>query len=692
MIFRIYNFSLISLLVFFVPCTLPVIAQEACLPDSFFVTGDEVVITATRSEKPLQWIPSAVSVIDLDQIQAGQKAMTIDEPLTLIPGTVAQNRQNYELGPRISIRGFGSRASFGVRGIRILVDGVPMTTSDGQTQLDNIDLASASRIEVLRGPNAALYGNASGGVIQIFTEDAVHAPSFSFTPFIVGRYGLFRSLVKSSGQINKFRYTISGSGLSYDGYRGHSTTKNLLLNSKFTYMPNDKSAVNFLFSLVNRPRADSPGSLTLAQADQDPSQANSRNVTTGSGGDVKEARTALSYRHDSGSHHWWSQVYMARRIVDNPLPFAWIDLNRWFGGGGIRYSNSSSAGSMPQRLTLGIDIQGQWDDRHNFTNEGGDAEAPLLLDQDETVRGLGLYVQEELRLHPRLEISGALRYDRMRFEAKDALLNDGDQSGSRTLDAVSPSIGLTFHPFTNDNWIVFGNIATAFETPTTTELVNRPGGGGGFNPDLDPQKTTGFEIGTRGLTDKFRYEWNWFLANVREALISFRDPIDEDRDFYRNAGKSRHWGFETAASTGPWNGFSITGSYTYTNLTFTSFITDDGDFKGNSIPGAPRHTGGIRFQYTGQSGWSAQWETRTVSGYHVDDANSVSVDAYTVTDLRLRTHAKLGRWDIRPFIGINNLFASKYIGSVVVNAFGGRYFEPAPGFDIYGGITFDIGP
>ncbi|MCH8162199.1 MAG: TonB-dependent receptor [Chloroflexi bacterium] len=215
---------------------------------------------------------------------------------------------------------------------------------------------------------------------------------------------------------------------------------------------------------------------------------------------------------------------------------------------------------------------------------------------------------------------------RIRFEADDRFLTDGDQSGGRTLEAVSPSIGLTFWPVHSDAWITYANVATSFETPTTTELVNRPGGGGGFNPGLDPQKATSYEIGMRGATGLFRYDVALYYARVRDELISFRDPIDEDRDFFRNAGKSDHRGVEFALSAGPWRGLSATGSYTFTGLTFVDFRTDDDVFDDNRLPGVPRNRGGLRLRYLPTPGWTFQWETRFEGSYFANDANTVEVE------------------------------------------------------------------
>lgn len=654
---------------------------------------DEVSVTATRVEKALEEIPTAVGMVDQEAIQYGTQQIGLDESLVKVPGVFMQNRYNFAQDLRISIRGFGARANFGIRGVKILVDGIPETLPDGQGNIDSIDLGSSERIEVIRGPVSSLYGNASGGAILVSSEQPPDTPFISLRPS-VGEDGFQKHQLKFGGKYAKLGYLVNISDLDYDGYRQHSKTETRQINSRFNYSMNAGSQLTTVLNYTNSPTAEDPGALTAQQVKEDPTQARAQNIAFDAGEDVEQTRLGFIYQQNIGdTGKLMLRNYYVWRNFDNKLPFingGAVDLERFFWGGGVQYTHTSRLGMRDNRLLVGIDLDRQDDDRRRFDNNLG-ATGDLTLDQNEKVDSIGLFLQDELSLSEQLELTLGARYDRVTFDVNDSFLVDGDDSGKRTLDEFSPSGGLRYSPSVALN--LYANISTSFETPTTTEFANPAGGG--FNPDLEPQTATNYEIGAKGSMGKrVQYEIALFRIDVKDELIPFELQNQPERQFFENAGKSKRDGVELMLKAQPIDGLSTSLTYTWSDFTFKRFIDGNGnDFSGNKIPGIPDHLIHADLTYTHDSGLFAYWGLLYVDKVFANNSNTAKNDAYTVSNLRLIYTKFLGNWEFSPFLGINNLFDNGYNSNVRINAFGQRYFEPAPERNIYGGFTlrYDFG-
>ncbi|MBA2563940.1 MAG: TonB-dependent receptor [Gemmatimonadetes bacterium] len=659
------------------------------------LAGEPIVVTVTRAEEDAQRVPAAISVVGAEDVQAAQRTLTFDEALARVPGTFAQNRNNFSIGERLSIRGFGARAGFGIRGVKLIVDGIPQTLADGQSVSSNIDLASAGRIEVLRGPSSSLYGNAAGGVVDIQTEAPPEQPTLS-SRFTAGKFDLQKYEVQIAGKAERLGYVVSTNRLDYNGFRGHSRVQSSLANARVTFDADEHSRWAVVLNYNDTPVAESPGSLTREQADSLPSQANPRNVATESGESHHQLQAGLGYTRDlGGQRHLSARLYGLDRKVANPLPFAFIDLERFAGGGGLQYVHGAPLLGTDNRLTVGIDVDVQSDDRRNVNNDAGRRGEERLLDQDEGVTAIGVYAQDEVRPHERLELTFGVRYDRVRFDVDDRLPEDGDDSGARTLDDGSVEVfGLGVSPLAGIRYGItpainaYANIATSFQTPTTTELANRPQGSGGFNPDLEPQKAVSYELGLKGLLgERVTFDLAGFLIDVRDELIPFEVPDQPQRQFFQNAGSSRHNGFEASLDAHLAGALHGLVAYTYSNFFFDEFSTGDADFGGNDIPGVPPHRAFAQLAWRDPGSVFATAEAEYVDEYFVDDANSTRNDSYVLVRLRGGITREFAGLEIQPFAGIDNLFDEEYSGSVVVNAVGSRFFEPSPGRSAYGGIS-----
>jgi iron complex outermembrane receptor protein len=654
---------------------------------------EEVSVSATRVDKSIEDIPAAVGVVDEEAIQFGTQQLGLDESLVKMPGIFMQNRHNFAQDLRISIRGFGARSSFGIRGIKILVDGIPETLPDGQGSVDSIDLGSSQRIEVIRGPVSSLYGNASGGAILVYSEDAPEIPFISLRPSF-GEDGFQKHQIKFGGRSGKLGALLNLSDLNYDGYRDHSKTEARQVNSKFSYDINDDSDVIMVLNHTDSPTADDPGGLTADQVNNDPTQARQRNVDFDSGESVEQTRVGFVYKNKIGTAgSLMLRNYYLWRDFENKLPFVGggsVAFDRFFVGGGVQYTHTGQIGNFGNRFLIGFDLDQQDDDRERFDNNQGVLGAKTL-DQNEKVVSIGVFLQDEIALTERLELTLGGRFDRIRFDVSDDFLADGDDSGKRTLKEFSPSLGIRFG--LTDRTNLYANISTSFETPTTTEFANPTGGG--FNPDLDPQTATNYEIGIKGLIGaRSRYELAVFQIDVDDELVAFEIPTQPGRDFFNNAGKSERKGFEMLLATEPVDGLKASLAYTYSDFTFEKFIdVNANDFGGKTIPGIPEHLVHADLTYAHNSGLFANFDVLYSDKVFTNNANSASSDSYVVSNLKLGYTRFFNNWEFSPFIGVNNLADEHYNGNVRINAFGQRFFEPAPERNIYGGLTlrYDFG-
>lgn len=654
----------------------------------------------TRGTLPLERMPAASATITRSILQDAQLTIGLDESLDRVPGVFVNNRYNFSLGARISIRGFGARAAFGVRGIRVIADGIPLTMPDGQSNLNNLDLGAAERVEVLRGPSSALYGNAAGGVISVTTEAPPPAPfglEARWTGGDAGREGDFGRLsriqAKLGGSTARADWLLSVSRLETDGFRDYSRAEQTLVNAKGRIALDAASTLGVVVSVVDAPVAESPGALPIDSARLRPRIAWPNNARTLSGEATSQAQAGLTYSRIMGSGRLDVAGWGLGRDVDNALPFAYIFLERR--GGGVRASWSGApGGSSTLSFTAGMDAEYARDDRREFNNDNGQAGTSIQRDQVERVRALGPFAQANIRLSSALELTAGARYDAVRFETEDRFLGDGrDDAGQRTLSAVSPMIGLTWQAGPETR--LYANVATAFQTPTTTELINAPPPPGqpccpgGFNAALDPQKARSAEVGARGrIAQRIEYDVAIYHMNVDNTIVPFQVEGVDGREFFRNAGETRHRGVELSATT-RFGRHSVQAAYTFNDFVFLDDGNAETDFEDNRLPGVPRHNlfAGLRVGLL--ETLRLDLETQYIGEQATEDSNDPAFEnqSATVLDVRLLYRASIGGWAASPFIALNNVTDERYNGSVVVNAVGRRYFEPAPGRNLYLGLS-----
>ncbi|MBT3326251.1 MAG: TonB-dependent receptor [Gemmatimonadales bacterium] len=664
-------------------------------PDSVVVI--EPVLVRVLKTSMASDLPYSVSVAAGRELTRASSGAFLEEAVRAIPGIQIQNRFNMAVGERISIRGHGPRAQFGIRGIRVLVDGIPATLPDGQSTIDHLDLAGLGRVEVLRGPSAALYGNAAGGVLHFRTLDPSGMPAEASARAVGGSNGLLSLQSNVSGTTGAMGYRVGVSRLTYDGYR-----LNTVANDGSVYGGGTRTVANGSVSLplgggtlrivangVDLD-ADNPGSLSQTRLDQGAREAHRFNVISGTGKEVRQGQTGISWIGDVGEWDAEIATWGIRRELVNPIPGRVVDVNRNAGGARAIFNRGVDFAEGTLAIGGGVEGELQRDRRFNFDNDGG-SKGDLSLWQIERVSNGAAFVQGRVDMRAGVTFLAGVRYDRTRFKNEDKFvtIDDPDESGARVMDALSPSAGFVIDA--GDDFEVFASVASSFETPTTTELVNQVSGAGGFNPALEPQKGFTVEGGLRGrLSADATLEVTLFQTKLEGELVPFEVPSDPGRTYFQNAGQSLHRGWEVAADTRLSTSVALRVAYTRVNASFEEFRTDDKDYSGNRVPGlAPRRLDALLQADIGAGFFEARglWQDEVP----VDNGGAFASPSHFLMEGRVGLDQfDAGGLLVTPFVAVSNVFDVTYNSSVVVNAFGARYFEPGPGrtFSLGMGVTF----
>ncbi len=645
-------------------------------------------------------LPFAMSVQTPDSSRPGQRHLSLDETLWLIPGLSVSNRNNPSQDPRISIRGFGARSAFGVRGIRVLRDGLPLTLPDGQTPVDYLDLESVGRVEVMRGSASSLYGNAGGGVVDIRTSDPPPVPISGEVRLWNGSFGTRRLVAKSGGRAGEFTYQGNVARIESDGYREYSRQRT---TNGFGRVSLDAEGGSYTLEWLGlkTPLAQNPGSLTRAQFETNPRMADPLSIRKAARKEVEQSQVGLTGRHGFSRADVEASAYAGTRSLSNPLTFAIVDVGRTISGGNARGTIPLSILGMIHRLTLGTEAQLQNDLRLNYTNCNNippltvpTATCPNLssqrgtatLNQREIISSIGSYLRDEMDLGERYTLTGGARADAVRFEIRDRLINatNPDDSGSRLLHAVSPMVGLLarLSPFQS----AYTNVSSAFETPTATELGNQPSGAAGINRELKPQRSLTYEVGMKGVgMSGWQYNAALFATGVQDELIPYDIPASGGRRYFRNAGRTSRRGVElgTGLTAGA---FDLRGAYTYANYRFVDFTVDTAHYAGNRIPGIPRQTFQASAAVKSALG-TLVTEATFADRVFVNDANSERSPGYGIVNARLVSAASMGPAAGEITLGAQNIFDRQYVSSVNVNAAGGKFYEPGSQRSIYVGVS-----
>jgi outer membrane receptor protein involved in Fe transport/serine/threonine protein kinase len=663
-----------------------------------------VHVTVARADETAQRAPWAVGMQDKSDIQVGQATLGIDEALNNIPGVYVDNRYNYSLDQRLSIRGAGSRANFGIRGVKVLIDGVPQSLPDGQNELNNLELGDVSRVEVLRGSASSLYGNGSGGVISFTTDMSARDPLDQTLRIESGSFGTTKWQSRTSGRMGSLVAALSASRTIVDGFRQFSNADIKQLNGAADYAFSPATTLSLRAFATEMPTALNPGALTAAEYAANRDSAAATNIRRDASKAISQNQFSLRLQHaaaDGGNYS--ATAYIVRRFVDNPLATAppgtagatvgtYSTLNRWVTGARIDASHPLCSCENAPRLATGIDVERSLDIRRNSRATGGHpsvATDTIYVNQSESVASVGPFADIEWSPVKKLSLSAGARWDQTTFAVADHFFGDHiDNSGTRTMTASTGHIGASY--VVSDEFTPYVSWSTGFETPTTTELGSKQDGTGGFNANLGPAQIHTIETGARGnLGDGVSYTLSFFRLTEDNAIIQFLQSGSSA--YYTNAGRIRNDGIEfgIAARVAQWADLNLAwteADYRFVNYVFPVGAVVD-TLNGKKLSGVPDHFVrlGVRTHW---DRWTMDVDETWSSSMYADDANTQLIQSWGNGDLNVRASWTMesGALRFQPYAAVNNLLNQAYVGSVTINGAAGRTIEPAPLRNYYFGM------
>ena len=662
-----------------------------------------VVVTATRIDQRAFDVPASIDRIDGDTLRDGRAQINLSESLGGVPGLLARDRQNYAQDVQISVRGFGARSSFGIRGVRLYVDGIPATLPDGQGQITNVDLGTVGRIEVLRGPFSALYGNSSGGVIQVFTEEGSGAPRLTFGA-AGGSDGTLRYSARASGSSGVLGYVVGASHFQTDGYRDHSEAERNLGNAKLTLRPDDDTKITLIANSLALPTAQDPLGLSRAQFEANPRGVDASALSFDTRKTVNQTQGGIAYerRIDNANAlqfttylgHRGTQQYQSIPVAtQTPAlhPGGVIVLGRNYQGADLRWTLKTNLLDAPFSLVGGLACDTLTEHRRGFRNFIGTTlgvQGALRRDESNDVSSFDQYLQAGWQLTPQWSVNAGARHSRVSFRSTDAYIvgTNPDDSGSARYGATLPVLGVMYA--LSPQLHVYLTAGKGFETPTLNELAYRASGGTGLNFGLQASRSNSVEAGVKARPDGFG-EFTAAVFQTRTSDEIVTQTNSGGRATFQNAGGTRRTGVEIGWSARFFEHLRAQLAATAIDATYrdafktcasapctTPTLTIPG---GNRIPGIARGALFAALNWAPPAGLRAGLEARYLTGVFVNDANSDVAARSAVLAANLGYVVDAGAWELGGFVRGDNLFGRRYAGSVIVNDANGRYFEPAPG-------------
>jgi len=674
-------------------------AAAAAAPDAPAAPMSVVVVSATRAEHPSFDLPAAIDVVDVERIGAAQPRVNVSEALAAVPGIVVQNRQNYAQDLQISSRGFGARSAFGVRGVRLVADGIPATMPDGQGQAATFDLDMAERIEVLRGPFSTLYGNHAGGVVQLFTRDPQGAPAVEVN-VAGGSDGMHKTDVNAGGKDGRFGWLLDGSRFETDGYRAHSAATRDQAYAKLTFDASASGRLTLVASGLRQHDTQDPLGVTWATFRRDPRageiDTSDPQTPQRTYADRYDTRKSIDHKHVGlawdqkfGQDRLHVAVYGGNRRVVQYQSFSKafqappshsggvVDFDRDFSGIDVNWLTVRPLGDGILRTTLGLEAGKSNDDRKGYENYVGTTfgvQGRLRRDEEDDVRNVDPYLQLEWE-RGQWVFTGGLRHSRVSFDVADHYLANGNDGGSVDYRHTTPLVGALYKVSPALN--VYASAARGFETPTLNEVFYS-GTGAGFNYRLGAATSTQLEAGAKArIADTVRINAALFQVRTRDELVV--DNASGGRTSYRNASATLRQGGELSLDADLPAGFSARVAATLLRAVYDEAFTGVAD--GNRLPGVPRTSLFAELAWKEADGrLQAGLETIASGNVYPDDANAATpAPGYAIVNARVQANQRLGAWRVREYARVNNVFDRTYVGSVIVGDSNKRYYEPAPG-------------
>ncbi|HFX7560805.1 TonB-dependent receptor family protein [Acinetobacter baumannii] len=655
-------------------------------------------VEATRTDTGYLQTPASVFRIEAPQVDSSSQ-VNLTEVVKGIPSLQIRNRENYAQDLQLSMRGFGARSTFGVRGIRLYVDGIPATMPDGQGQTSNIDLSSLDHVEVLTGPFSSLYGNSSGGTILTSTKEGQGKDSIELS-YSGGSHDKSRAgLVLQGGAkgANEPSYIISSSYFDTDGYREHSGAEKVLNNAKLSWNLDDGSKINWVTNYV-KIHADDPQGLTHDQWNANPKQQvpflKQFNVRK----DIEQTQTGVTWSKPiNDKNELYAMAYLGNRQVtqyqsipkstqDASINHAGgvIDFERNYYGADFRWTGKELLPNTT--VSIGVALDAMDEDRKGFENfnlvngqPSYGVKGNLRRDEDNTLWNIDPYLQASWQFLPTWRLDTGVRYSNVHYKSEDNYLSNGDDSGKTDYDKVLPSVALSWQIL--PELMAYVSYAKGFETPTFTEMAYRPDGQSGFNFDLTASTSDTYETGLKSQNQLGDFTLAVFQTKTKDDIVSAGNS--NGRSTFRNADKTLREGVEFAWNKKLWRDLIATASYSYLDATFDADIPALGNIaqisSGNAIPGIAKNQAYASLAWQPSHGLYGGVDVQYMDKVYVNDTNSDAAPSYSVTSANVGYAWVMGDWKVNSFARVDNLFDRNYAGSVIVNDGNSRYFEPADG-------------
>lgn len=670
-------------------------------------TLEGVVVTATRAEQRSFDASAAIESVDRETIQNAGPQVNLSESLNRVPGLTILNRQNYAQDLQVSIRGFGARSAFGIRGIRLLIDGIPATTPDGQGQGSSISLPSTERIEVLRGPLAQMYGNASGGVIQAFTREAPETPEFDMQ-YHAGSWGMHRTDWQYAGRTGTVGLVADYSTFDTNGYRDNSKTERKQFNGKLSFGPDEKTRVNLVFNQFDMPLAQDPVGLTAAQLAANPQQAGTNTAGTKTVSELRVRKTVLQNQVGASLQHAidadrsvTARLYSGTRDnLQYQAANTWVGLNRIYSGMGLQYNEQRKMGATPVRWVAGYELDRSREYRQGGAVANGEKSGPITRSEDNQAENSDLFAQGTALVTEKFSVTGGVRYSTVRFVSDDYYLGDGrNGSGNTSFSATNPVLGVTWHA--SDTLNLYANYGKGFETPTLAEMAYRDSGGATpiaeFNPRLNASTSQHYELGAKWAPNqRSRLDFTLYQINSTDEIVI--STSNSGQTAYKNAPGTTRTGVELAGRTlfspnwrGTLSASAIDAQFSQRFCSAVTCTAANAVQSGNKIPGIPQSFLFSELLWSGQPmdiarrkpvlGTQAGVELVSAGRLYANDINTASADGYTTFNLKASHGWSLGKGNLTVYARIDNVTDQRYVGSVIVNQSASQFYEPAPGIN-----------
>lgn len=658
-----------------------------------------IVVEATRTDKDVLSTPTSVYYIPQEQ----QKSMNVNlsETLKGVPGLQLNNRENYAQDLQISMRGFGARSTFGVRGIRLYVDGIPATMPDGQGQTSNIDLNSLDHIEVLGGGFSSLYGNSSGGTILTSSKEGQGRDSVTLGYSGGSNHKNQANIVLQGGseQANQPSYIVSSSYFDTDGFRDHSAANKVLHNAKLTWSLDDGSKINWMGNYV-KINADDPGGLTRAQWNENPKQVAGNVSLYNARKEIEQVQTGLTWNKPiNDQHELYAMAYLGQRSVTQyqSIPSGSqgginhaggvIDFDRKFFGTDLRWTGKDLLPNT--KFIAGVAIDGMTEDRKGYENFNGDAlgvKGKLRRDEDNTLWNIDPYVQASYNFAQDWTLDAGLRYSNVHFKSEDKFLSNGDNSGKTDYQRLLPSVSLSWQII--PELMAYASYAQGFETPTFTEMAY-PAVDSNVPFNLDAAKSETYEIGLKSKNNLGDFTFATFYTKTKDDIVPLKN--EDGKATFRNVDKTLRQGVELSWTKNLWRDLTAQASYSYIDATFdqdtVNIVGVTPIQNGNYIPGIAKNQAFLSLGWKPENGLYAGLDVRYSDKIYVNDINAESAPSYVVASANAGYRWTYQDWSINSFARLDNLFDKDYSGSVIVNESSKRFYEPAEGRNWSAGLS-----